>query len=148
MIESYVVALGAWNWFILAALLLIVEMIAPGAFMLWLGISALAVGMLSLVIDWGWQLQCVAFAVFSAALFPLYWRFRHVARTPSDRPLLNQRTQSYVGRVFTLDTPIVNGNGTIRIDDTVWRVTGADLPAGRSVKVARADGPTLYVEPV
>ena len=145
--QAYFVSLGIWNWFIVAVLLFIVEVIAPGAFMLWLGISALAVGIISLAIDWTWQWQCTAFVVFSAALFPLYWRFKHVATTPTDQPFLNQRTQGYVGRVYTLDKPIVDGNGTIRIDDTVWRVTGADLAAGRLVKIIRADGPTLFVEP-
>jgi membrane protein implicated in regulation of membrane protease activity len=49
--------------------------------------------------------------------------------------------------VFTLDKPIVNGSGTVRVGDTVWRVTGPDSPAGSRVKVTRADGATLYVEP-
>jgi inner membrane protein len=145
---AYLTSLGVWNWFIVAALLFVVEMIAPGAFMLWLGISAVLVGAVSLVIDWSWQAQCAAFVLFSAALFPLWRRFQNVAQPPSDQPLLNQRSQTYVGRVFTLDKPIVDGTGAVRIDDTVWRVTGADLAAGRQVKVARADGATLYVEPV
>ena len=144
---AYLTSLGVWNWFIVAALLFVVEMIAPGAFMLWLGISAVLVGAISLVFTWGWQAQCAAFVVFAAALFPLWRRFQNVAKPPSDQPLLNQRSQTYVGRVFTLDKPIVDGTGVIRIDDTVWRVTGADLAAGRQVKVARADGATLYVEP-
>jgi membrane protein implicated in regulation of membrane protease activity len=145
---AYLTSLGVWNWFIVAALLFVVEVIAPGAFMLWLGLSALLVGVISLTIDWSWQAQCVAFVVFAAALFPLWRRFQHVAKAPSDQPLLNQRTQTYVGRVFTLDKPIVDGNGTIRIDDTVWRVRGNDCDAGRHVKVARADGAMLFVEPV
>ena len=51
-----------------------------------------------------------------------------------------------VGREFTLDKPIVNGMGTIHIDDTVWRVNGPDCPAGSRVKIARADGANLLVE--
>jgi inner membrane protein len=145
---AYFVSLGIWNWFIVAVLLFVVEVIAPGAFMLWLGLSAALVGIISLVVGWGWQAQCAAFVVFSAALFPLWRRFQNVAKAPSDQPLLNQRTQTYVGRVFTLDKPIVDGTGTIRIDDTVWRVRGADCAAGRHVKVARADGAMLFVEPV
>ena len=69
---SYLTSLGIWNWFIAAALLIVLEMIAPGAFMLWLGFAALAVGVISLVTTWAWQAQCVAFVVFAAALFPLY----------------------------------------------------------------------------
>ena len=51
-----------------------------------------------------------------------------------------------VGRVFTLSKPIVDGGGTIAIDDTVWRVSGADASAGSRVRVTRVDGATLYVE--
>jgi membrane protein implicated in regulation of membrane protease activity len=49
--------------------------------------------------------------------------------------------------VFTLEKPIVDGSGTIGIDDTVWRVTGPDAPAGSRVKVTRVDGVALHVEP-
>jgi membrane protein implicated in regulation of membrane protease activity len=48
--------------------------------------------------------------------------------------------------VFTLERPIVDGIGTVRIDDTVWRVTGPDCPAGSRVRVAHADGANLSVE--
>jgi len=145
---SYLTSLGIWNWFIAAALLIVMEMIAPGAFMLWLGFAALAVGIISLVVTWAWQAQCVAFVVFAAALFPLWRRFQRVTEPPSDQPLLNQRTQTYVGKVFTLDRPIVDGTGAVRIDDTTWRVSGADCAAGRQVRVARAEGAMLFVEPV
>lgn len=143
---EYVLSLGIWNWFIAAALLFVLEVITPGAFMLWLGFSAAAVGVISLGITWSWQAQCAAFVLFSAALFPLWRRFQHVAKAPSDQPLLNQRTQGYVGQVFTLDKPIVDGTGAIRIGDTTWRVRGSDCAAGRQVRVARADGAMLFVE--
>ena len=47
-----------------------------------------------------------------------------------------------------MEKPIVNGSGTVRIGDTLWRVSGPDAPAGGRVKVMRADGPTLVVEPL
>jgi membrane protein implicated in regulation of membrane protease activity len=138
--------LGAWNWFIAAALLLILELLAPGVYMLWLGLAALVVGLGSLVVDWSWQSQGAAFVVIAAALFPLWWRFGRRLRSPTDQPFLNRRAQAFVGRVFTLDKPIIDGAGTIGIDDTIWRVTGPDCPAGSRVTVTRADGPTLCVE--
>ena len=48
--------------------------------------------------------------------------------------------------MFTLEKPIVNGVGTIRIEDTIWRVNGPDLPAGSRVRIERADGVELAVE--
>jgi inner membrane protein len=65
---------------------------------------------------------------------------------PPDSPFLNRRTEGYVGQVFTLEKPIVDGIGAVRINDTVWRVTGPDCPAGSRVRVARADGANLVVE--
>ena len=82
MLMDYVVALGKWNWLILAALFFVLELIAPGAFMLWLGFSALLVGVISFFIAWSWQVQALAFAVFALASIPLW---RRVARRVQHR---------------------------------------------------------------
>jgi inner membrane protein len=143
---SWIVSLGHWNWFIAAAALFLIEIIAPGSFMLWLGLAAILVGAISLAVEWSWQAQLIAFAVFAVAAIPAWRHFARKVEAPADRPFLNRRADGYVGRVFTLDKPIVDGIGTIRIDDTVWRVTGPDCPAGSRVKIARADGANLSVE--
>ena len=59
--------LGIWAWFIDGVVLMIAEVFAPGAFLLWLGLAAFLVGVLSLVVDWSWQAQFIAFAVFAVA---------------------------------------------------------------------------------
>jgi len=146
---SWIVSLGHWNWFIAAVVLFLVEILAPGSFMMWLGIAALLVGGISLAVEWpwwSWQAQLIAFAVFSVAAIPAWRHFSPKVERPVDRPFLNRRAEGYVGRVFTLEKPIVDGVGTIRIDDTVWRVSGPDCPAGSRVKIARAEGADLSVE--
>jgi hypothetical protein len=143
---QWIVSLGTWNWFILGALLLLIEVMAPGMFMLWLGLAAIVVGIISLVVVWAWQAQLIAFAVLAIAAVPAWRRFARRVEAPADSPFLNRRTEGYVGRVFTLDKPIVNGVGAVRINDTVWRVQGPDCPAGSRVRVARADGANLVVE--
>jgi hypothetical protein len=145
-VMSWFVELGYWNWFIAAVALFLIEVIAPGSFMMWLGLSALLVGSISLVVEWGWQAQVIAFAVFAIAFVPLWRHFARKVEQPADRPFLNRRMDGYVGRVFTLEKPIVDGFGTIRIDDTVWRVSGPDCPAGSRVKIARTEGANLMVE--
>lgn len=144
---SIIETLGVWSWFIAGVVLTIAEVFAPGAFLLWLGLAAFLVGIVSLLIDWGWQAQFIAFAVFAVAAVPLYRRIGRQPDDASDHTFLNRRTEALVGRVFTLETPIVNGFGTVRIDDTVWRVQGPDSPGGGKVKVVRADGATLTVAP-
>lgn len=139
-------ALEPWDWFVAGGLLLVIEVIAPGVFMLWLGLAALLVGLLSWIVPWPWQAQFIAFAISAVAMIPLYIRLSFGGRT--DQPFLNQRGQALVGRVFTLDRPIVDGAGTVRVDDSLWRVTGPDIPAGRRIKVVSIDGAALHVEQV
>jgi inner membrane protein len=143
---SWIAALGGWVWFVLAAVFLLLELLAPGVFMLWLGIAAILIGIISLATVLSWQAQLIIFAVLSIACIPAWRSFARKVERPVDRPYLNRRAEGYVGRVFTLEKPIVDGVGTIRIEDTVWRVSGPDLPAGTRVKVARADGAELAVE--
>lgn len=145
-VMEYFVTLGVWNWFIAAAMFLLLEVLAPGSFMLWFGLSAGIVGLLSLLLPWPWQAQSAAFAVFSLASLVLYRRLTPSRDEPQAQPFLNRRTEGFVGRVFTLEKPIVNGGGAVRIGDTVWQVRGSDCPAGARVTVTRADGPTLFVE--
>jgi inner membrane protein len=139
-------SLGFWDWFIAGGLLLILEVLAPGVFMLWLGLAAMLVGAISIFVDWTWRAQFIAFAVFSVAAIPLWRRLSMQVGTTTDQPFLNRRAEALVGRIFTLEKPIVDGSGTIPVGDTVWRITGADIPAGSRVKVVRVEGTALHVE--
>ena len=60
--------------------------------------------------------------------------------------MLNRRGEQYVGRRLTLDEPIVNGRGQVKVDNSTWRVEGADLPAGTPVIVTGVRGTILNVE--
>jgi membrane protein implicated in regulation of membrane protease activity len=139
------VTLGTWNWLILGVVLMVIEIFAPGVFMLWLGLAALVVGLASFAVTWTWQSQIIAFAALSIAMVPLWRHFARRGAASTDKPFLNRRAAGLVGRAFTLEKPIVDGIGTVRIDDTVWRVAGPDLPAGSRVKIVRADGAMLTV---
>jgi inner membrane protein len=140
------VKLGSWNWLIAGLVLMGLEVLVPGVFLLWLGLAALLVGVVSLFADWVWQVQVIAFAAFSLAAVPLWRRLASQGATNANSLFLNRRADALVGRVFTLDKPIMDGAGTVRIDDTVWRVRGPDSPAGSRVKIVRADGAHLVVE--
>src|SRR5437868_241193 len=95
-IIPFLLSLGVWNWLILGAVLLAIEMVAPGMFMLWLGIAALMVGVLSFLVDWPWQVQLVVFAVIALALIPLWRRVASKSGHISDQPFLNRRTEGMV----------------------------------------------------
>jgi membrane protein implicated in regulation of membrane protease activity len=138
--------LGTWNWLIFGFILMALEVAAPGIFLFWLGLAALLVGLLSFAFHTSWQTQLLMFAVFAAAAVPIWRRLaRSDTSVSASNPFLNRRADALVGRVFTLEKPIIDGWGTVRIDDTIWRVAGPDAPAGSRVKIVQADGANLTV---
>src|SRR4051812_9707271 len=133
--------LGTWNWLIFGLVLMACELLAPGVFLFWLGLAALLVGLLSFAFEPSWQLQLLLFAVFAAAAVPLWRRLaRRDGGASRSNPFLNKRADALVGRVFTLEKPIVDGSGTVRIDDTIWRVARPHAPAGSPGKGIPAGG--------
>jgi hypothetical protein len=137
-----------WHWWAFGLALIVVEMAAPGVFFLWLGIAAGLVGFMLLAVpDLSWQAQVLSFAVLSVASVAAgRWILkRHPIH--SDEPRLNRRGEQYVGRVFTLEQPIVNGQGKIRVDDSTWKIEGADCVSGTRVRVVGVDGVVLRIEP-
>lgn len=136
-----------WHWWVVGFALFVAEMLLPTGFVLiWIGAAAIVVGVAAWMIPTlSWQIESVMFAVGSLLSFFVWKRFRpHEVAT--DKPTLNQRGRSYVGRNFTLSEPIVNGVGKLSVDDSQWRVNGPDTPAGAQVRVVSADGSTLKVE--
>ena len=126
---------------VLAAL----EMAAAGVYLLWIGLGAIATGLVALALPamtLVQQLLLFALAVaISAPLGALV--YRRLARSADTT--LNRRSEQLVGRTVTLDEAIVNGAGRVRVGDTVWRVEGPDLPAGSRVRIIGSEGVALWV---
>lgn len=140
--------LAFWHWWVLGFALFVLEMLLPTGFVLiWVGAAAIAVGAVAwLLPSLGWQVELLLFGAGSLAAFFAWKRLRKPA-PPSDQPSLNRRGHSYVGRTFNLAEPIVNGVGKLHVDDSQWRIMGADAAAGSRVRVVAVDGATLKVEP-
>ena len=138
-----------WHWLILALLLIILEIVVPGAFFLWMGVSAGVVGLILWMFpDIGWESQLLLFSVISIVSIAL-WRIRlNKHPTESEDNTLNARTTQYIGRVFTLVEPIEDGYGKIHVDDSYWQVSGPNCEKDKKVKVISVDGMTLKVEPI
>lgn len=138
-----------WHWWVLSVLLIILEVFSPAAFFLWMGVAAGIVGLAMLA--WpglGWEYQLLIFALCSVVSI-VSWRFylvRHPIKT--DQPGLNRRGEQYVDRLFTLQDPIVNGRGRIKVDDSTWKIGGIDCAQGTKVRVVGVDGVVLLVEVV
>lgn len=138
-----------WHWLGLALIFIVLEVLGGGGFLLWTGISAAIVSLIVWLIPaLSWPYQFLLFAIFSVLSAYLWWR--HLKKSPltSDKKQqLNQRAQQYVGRIFTLEEAMVNHQGWVKIDGTLWRIQGEeDLPIGTTVVVLDTSGIMLTIK--
>lgn len=146
---EFVPLLGDWFWWVVAGLLLMLELTLPGVFFIWLAIPAALVGLLDMVFAVGWQTEFVIFAALSlVSVFAGRSWLKKRQVFESDRPNLNQRMFDFVGRSYVLDQAITEGRGRLTIDSTIWEIRGPDAPKGARVKVTGVDGMRLNVEPL
>lgn len=136
-----------WYWLIAGVVMIIVEILSPTAYFLWMGISAIVVGLLLFALpEISLLIQAIIFGVLSMVSLVLYKRYKKANPIEKDVPKLNRRGEQYVGRIFTLDEAIINGVGKVKVDDSSWKVKGTDMPAGTKVKVVSVDGTVFHVE--
>jgi membrane protein implicated in regulation of membrane protease activity len=137
-----------WHWLAFALILGILDVVLGVNFLfVWCGLAAALVGVLLLLIPkLSWEFQFLIFGIgVLASLFG--WRqLNKKGDYKTDQPQLNRRARQYIGRTFTLDVPIVNGRGKVRVDDSQWMVEGVDMEIGTTVKVVDVDGVILKVE--
>jgi inner membrane protein len=138
-----------WLWLAGGVALLGLETMLPGVFLFWVGLAAVATGLILWVLPMGLTAQLVLFAVLGLAAILLGRQVQGRQKSEvTDAPFLNERGKTLLGKIFTLETAIAGGAGSVRIGDSVWRVVGEDRAAGERVKVTGIDGGTLTVEAV
>jgi membrane protein implicated in regulation of membrane protease activity len=137
-----------WGWLIAGLILGIAEMIVPGVFLIWLGLAAVVTGLATLAFGLGVAAQFVVFAI--AALASVYAGRRFLKDNPIETtdPLLNDRAARLIGQTVLVVDPIEGGEGRVKVGDGVWIARGPDTPPGARVRVTRAEGATLFVEPL
>lgn len=140
--------LGPWAWIVGGFLLLGVELLVPGGVIVWFGLAAIAVGIQAFMGFLSWQFQWLLFGVLSVAGVALWTIYFKGNGGKTDRPFLNKRSQKFVGDTYTLDEPIVNGKGRMKVGESWWRIEGPDMPAQTRVKVVSAEGVVLNVVPL
>jgi hypothetical protein len=144
---AWFASLGAWGWVILGLVLIGGELMAPGVFLIWLGLAALLTGVVVGLFGVGWQVAALVFAGLAiASVVAGRLLTRHGSDEPDLAQGLNDRGRQLIGKVFRLEATMVGGEGRIRVGDSSWRVVGPELLAGSEVRVVRVEGATLVVE--
>lgn len=145
-IVNFIGQYGAWSWLVAGFVLLALELVVPGGFLVWMGAAAIVTGILALLVPAvGWPVQFVIFGVLAVVAIVVWLRIKPNDEV-TDRPFLNRRAERFVGQEVVLNEPIRDGFGRVSLGDTVWRVQGPDLAAGQKVRIIDADGGLLKVE--
>ena len=147
-LEIWIAQNSEWVWIAGGLILLGLEIVISGTFLLWFGIAAIIVGILSFLLETSWQMDGIVFLVISIGSLVVFKRYVVKGEKSKVDPLVNQRIARYIGREYKLIEGISQGTGRIKIGDTVWRVHGPDLEAGSLVRLVSSDGASLKVEPV
>ncbi len=137
-----------WLWLVAGLLLIGIETMAPGLFLFWVGLAAIATGLINWLIPLSLTAQLLLFALFGLAAILVGRKVQGRQQSEiTDSPHLNERGKALVGKTCLLETAITSGFGSVRLGDSVWRVSGADAAAGTTVRITGIDGGTLTVEP-
>ncbi len=137
-----------WHWLALAAVLIILEIMTPTTYLLWPGLSAGVVGLVSAATGGlGGDIELLLFAVLSVVTTIAGRRFVTPAGTEVVSGL-NRRADQYVGRMASAAENFSNGRGPVVIDDTHWQardVNGQSHARGATIEVVGHEGATLHV---
>lgn len=137
-----------WAWIISGLVLLGLELIVPGGFLLWLGVAGLVTGLVVLIQPIAWPLQWLMFAALALIFIFAWTSWNKSRREQTESPFLNRRADSFIGHEAVLEQPIAGGFGRLALGDTVWRVSGPDLPVGSRVRITGSEGAVLLVEAI
>ena len=147
-VVDFIAANGHWSWIVAGLILLALELVIPGGFLLWMGISGIITGLITMFQPIGWPLQWLIFGVLSLVTIAIWVRWSRSRPALTDRPYLNRRADHFIGQEAVLEQAIAQGFGRVVLGDTVWRVSGADLPVGQRVRIVGSEGAVLKVEAV
>jgi membrane protein implicated in regulation of membrane protease activity len=135
-----------WHWLVVAAVFAVIEVAVPAMVCIWFAVAALGTAATAwLAPDLGWEHQGLIFAALAVASVAIGRMVSTRIQVRPSGPHLNRRAEGYIGRTFTLERPIVDGRGRLRVDDTMWLVEGPDLPAGTRVQVTSVNNTLLRV---
>jgi len=135
-----------WFWLSLGLVLGVAEMVAPGFFLMWLGLAALIVGGLDYFLPITVAYQVAMFATLSVLTVFAGKKFLQDNPIETEDAKLNDRGARLTGEIVTVVEAITNGNGRVKVGDSVWSARGVDAAIGARVRVTGADGAVLLVE--
>ena len=135
-----------WLWLIGGVLLLILEVIAPGFFLVFIGAAAMATGLFTVLFNLGLAPQLALSALYAVIAVLFGRRFYANRAVDSTDPLLNDRVGRLVGKTVTVVAAVDEHAGRVRVGDSEWSARGGPAAVGERVRITGVEGNCLTVE--
>jgi membrane protein implicated in regulation of membrane protease activity len=143
--DALFIDIDFWHWLIIGSILIIVEIFVWSTFFLWMGISAIIVGvLLYLMPTLSANTQLILFGFLSISSIYITRNFFKVETSDSQ---LNLRAGRHIGNIYTVIELTDNG-AKVKVDDSLWLAKGCEMSIGQKVKVVNTDSTTLIVEKI
>lgn len=137
---------SGWLWAIGGVILLAMEILVPGVFLVWIGIAAIVTGIFALLFPIGIAGQLGLFALYSVLAVYVGRRFYGVKGDDSIDARLNDRTAQLIGRRVLVVQPVDEDSGRVRVGDSEWSARGGPAQPGERVRITGVEGNCLIVE--
>ena len=146
---SFLNSWGIWGWMTFGLILMVLELIVPGTFIVWFGLGAVATGIVCALLPLSVSGQIVVFTICSTVSV-FFGSFVYKRIFGANKEVGQQDrigAQKYIGQTFKVVEAIEEGKGKIAVGDTVWLAKSShDVAKGRRVKVVDVKGTILIVE--
>ena len=138
-----------WWWLSAGMVLMVLEIVTPGIFFLWIGIGAFITGAIAALFPTASPAVLGGIFAILSVISVFVGRKIMGKRQNETQITLNNRAAQYIGQIYQVYEPIVDGRGKISVGDTLWLAAAkTNIPANTAVKVTGIRGTMLEVEPV
>jgi len=135
------------GWLIASFLLIILEIVIPGGFiLLFFGMGAFTLSILTYFFDLGWLAQMGLFSLGSVMyLFLLRENVQRLFRSRN----IEDPENEFIGKTAKTLTAVSSEEGKVEFKGTQWPAISLDkIPAGEEVEIVGQESITLYVKPL
>ncbi|HNR06625.1 MAG TPA: NfeD family protein [Saprospiraceae bacterium] len=128
-------------------ILIMLEISVPGGFiMLFFGLGALTLSVLTFFIDMGWMFQIALFLVSSLMYLFL---LRENAQRFLNPQIKEDPENEFIGKTAKALTPISDMEGKVEFKGTQWTALSKEpIPPGTEVEIVGQESITLFVKPI
>jgi membrane protein implicated in regulation of membrane protease activity len=137
---------AGWIWAIGGVLLLIAEIIAPGFFLVFVGVAAILTGFFTLLFGLGIAPQVTLFAIYAVLAVMIGKRWYGEPHGGDQRHSLNEPTKRLVGKTVVVVSAVDDHGGRVKVGDGEWNARGGPAAPGERVTVTGVEGNCLTVE--